>query len=126
MVWNKQTHCTSSWDRANYVFRICSMALWAFMPLSLLIHSIGLDISQEQPTALIPSPKTGHSEFVVCGMSIIIGVQASPPHTCAHILTCTPRSTCTTISKKIGGVRSRVFLGLWIRISGSTWISCIM
>lgn len=75
MVWNKQTHRTSSWDGANYVFGICSMALWAFMPLSLLIHSIGLDISQEQPTALIPSAKTGHGEFAGCGMSLIIGVQ---------------------------------------------------
>lgn len=45
------------------------------MPLSLLIHSIGLDISQEQPTALIPSAKTGHGEFAGCGMSLIIGVQ---------------------------------------------------
>lgn len=51
------------------------MALWAFMPLSLLIHSIGLDISQEQPTALIPTAKTGHREFAGCGMSLIIGVQ---------------------------------------------------
>lgn len=51
------------------------MALWDFMPLSLLIHSIGLDISQEQPTALIPSKKTGHCEFAGCGMSLIIGVQ---------------------------------------------------
>lgn len=64
-----------SWDRANYVFRICSMALWAFMLLSLLIHSNGLDISQEQPTALIPSAKTGHSEFTRWGMGLIIGVQ---------------------------------------------------
>lgn len=70
----------SFWDRSNYVFRICSMALWAFMPLSLLIHSIGLDISQEQPTASIPSTKTGHSEFTACGMSIIIGVQTPSPH----------------------------------------------
>lgn len=45
------------------------------MPLSLLIHSDGLDTSQEQPTALIPCAKTGHSEFAGCGMSLIIGVQ---------------------------------------------------
>ena len=91
MVWNKQTHRTSSWDRANYVFRICSMALWAFMPLSLLIHSIGLDISQEQPTALIPSAKTGHREFAGCGMSLIIGVQMGAEYLMAeHALTPPP------------------------------------
>lgn len=84
MVWTKQTHHTSSWDRSNYVFRIFSVALWAFMPLSLLIHSIGLDISQEQPTASIPSTKTGHSAFI-WGMSIIIRVKTPlPPSTCAH------------------------------------------
>lgn len=91
MVLNKQTHRTSSWDRANYVFRICSMALWAFMPLSLLIHSIGLDISQEQPTALIPSAETGHSEFAGCGMSLIIGVQMGAEYVMAkHALTPPP------------------------------------
>lgn len=58
------------------------------MPLSLLIHSIGLDISQEQPTALIPSAKTGHCEFAGCGMSLIIGVQMGTEYVMAeHALT---------------------------------------
>lgn len=95
MVWSKQTHRASSWDRSNYVFRMCSMAVWAFMPLSLLIHSIGLDTSHEQPTASISSTKTGHTRFGTCGMSIIIGVQT-------HIHKCTHR--CTQILLRRLGV----------------------
>lgn len=70
------------------------MALWAFMPLSLLIHSIGLDISQEQPPASISSTKTGHREFIAGGMSIIIGVQTPSPHT----------GTCTQLPPRRLGV----------------------
>lgn len=62
----RQTCGTFSWDMGNYVFWICGMAPWAFMPLSLLILSIGLDVSQEQPTALIFffSPRKTRSPWV--------------------------------------------------------------
>lgn len=55
----KPRHTTFSRDPGNYVFCICSLARWAFVPLSLLILSFGVDVSQEQPTALIwPPPFT--------------------------------------------------------------------
>lgn len=54
----KPTQRTFSRDTGNYVFWMCSAALWAFVALSLLILSIGLDVSQEQPTALIWPPQT--------------------------------------------------------------------
>lgn len=77
--WNKHTHHSLSWDEANYVFRICSMLLCAFMLLSLSIQWIELDASQEQLAivALLPKKKKerkGQSGFRGCGMILIIRI----------------------------------------------------
>lgn len=82
----KPTHRAFSRDTGNYVFWICSAAPWAFVALSLLILSIGLDVSQEQPTALIWPPQTppptlpGHRERGGCGVNPPITFLPTAPH----------------------------------------------
>lgn len=53
-VWNPWTHGSSSGDRDNKVFRNSSRFLQAFIPMSLLIQSIGLDVRKLQAT-IFPS-----------------------------------------------------------------------
>lgn len=87
----KPTQRTFSWDTGNYVFWTCSAALWAFVALSLLILSIGLDVSQEQATALIWPPQTppptnpGQRECGGCGVNPPVTFHPrSSPNPCAQ------------------------------------------